>query len=148
MAGTRFAYVRSFELPDPLLPNTFIVVRIDGHGFHRFVCLQASISKMLAGSCGINHSLLSLQTALSLGCTLLCKPIRFSDAHAYIKPNDHRGLELMNAAAQSVMEAYPDVMLAFGESDEYRYELSSGSLSPVLSFPFILSSDSEFYHYL
>lgn len=37
MAGTRFAYVRTFELPDPLLPNTFIVVRIDGHGFHRSV---------------------------------------------------------------------------------------------------------------
>jgi tRNA(His) guanylyltransferase len=35
MSGSRFAYVRSFELPDPLLPGTFIVFRLDGHTFHR-----------------------------------------------------------------------------------------------------------------
>jgi len=45
---------------------------------------------------------------------------RFSDMHEFKKPNDVRGLSLMNAAARSVMEAYPDVVLAFGESDEYR----------------------------
>jgi tRNA(His) guanylyltransferase len=45
---------------------------------------------------------------------------RFSDIHGFEKPNDIRGLDLMNAAARSVMEAYPDVVLAFGESDEYR----------------------------
>lgn len=45
---------------------------------------------------------------------------RFSDVHEFKKPNDVRGLSLMNAAARSVMEAYPDVVLAFGESDEYR----------------------------
>ncbi|KAH7106461.1 tRNAHis guanylyltransferase [Auriculariales sp. MPI-PUGE-AT-0066] len=36
MAGSRFAYVRNFELPDPLLPDTFLVVRLDGHSFHKF----------------------------------------------------------------------------------------------------------------
>ena len=36
MAGSRFAYVRNFELPDPLLPDTYLVVRLDGHSFHRF----------------------------------------------------------------------------------------------------------------
>ena len=35
MAGSRWAYVRNFELPDTLLPNTFILLRIDGHAFHR-----------------------------------------------------------------------------------------------------------------
>ena len=35
MAGSRFAYVRNFELTDRLLPDTFIVLRIDGHSFHR-----------------------------------------------------------------------------------------------------------------
>ena len=35
MAGSRFAYVRNFELPDPLLPDTYIVLRVDGHSFHR-----------------------------------------------------------------------------------------------------------------
>jgi tRNA(His) guanylyltransferase len=37
MAKSRFEYVRNFELPDPLLPETFIVVRIDGRGFHKWV---------------------------------------------------------------------------------------------------------------
>lgn len=51
----------------------------------------------------------------------------------------------MNAAAQSVMEAYPDVMLAFGESDEYRYELLKISSSCALSFVSIISPDFELY---
>lgn len=36
MANTRFGYVRQYELPDPLLPSTYLVVRIDGKGFHGF----------------------------------------------------------------------------------------------------------------
>ncbi|KIK70375.1 hypothetical protein GYMLUDRAFT_148632 [Collybiopsis luxurians FD-317 M1] len=36
MAGSRFAYVKKFELPDALLPSTFMVLRLDGHSFHRF----------------------------------------------------------------------------------------------------------------
>ncbi|SPO40305.1 related to THG1 - protein required for tRNA-His guanylylation at 5` end [Pseudozyma flocculosa] len=36
MAGTKFAYVRNFELPDAVLPSTYMVVRIDGKGFHKF----------------------------------------------------------------------------------------------------------------
>ena len=37
MANTRYAYVRDFELPDPLLPDTFILFRLDGHSFHRYI---------------------------------------------------------------------------------------------------------------
>lgn len=37
MAGSRFSYVRNFELPDPLLPGTFMLFRLDGHSFHRSV---------------------------------------------------------------------------------------------------------------
>lgn len=36
MANSRFAYVRNFELPDPLLPTTYFIVRLDGKGFHGF----------------------------------------------------------------------------------------------------------------
>ena len=36
MAVSRFAYVRDFELPDQLLPATFIILRIDGHAFHKY----------------------------------------------------------------------------------------------------------------
>jgi tRNA(His) guanylyltransferase len=36
MANTRFGYVRQYELSDVMLPGTFMVVRLDGKGFHRF----------------------------------------------------------------------------------------------------------------
>ncbi|KDN34036.1 hypothetical protein RSAG8_12869, partial [Rhizoctonia solani AG-8 WAC10335] len=80
MANTRFQYVRAFELPDPLLPHTHLVLRIDGHAFHKF-----------------------------------------SDAHGFRKPNDERALQLMDKAAQTVMEEYPDILLGFGESDEFSF---------------------------
>ncbi|WVQ95476.1 hypothetical protein IAU59_002573 [Kwoniella sp. CBS 9459] len=82
MAKSRFEYVRNYETPDPLMPNTFIVVRIDGRGFHKF-----------------------------------------SDAHSFEKPNDRRALDLMDLAAKTVMDEYKDVVLAFGESDEYSFLL-------------------------
>lgn len=44
--------------------------------------------------------------------------VRFSDAHAFEKPNDIRALNLMDRAAQSVMQELGDVIMAFGESDE------------------------------
>ncbi|ODN99632.1 hypothetical protein L198_03476 [Cryptococcus wingfieldii CBS 7118] len=82
MAKSRFEYVRNYELPDPLTPNTFIVVRVDGKGFHKF-----------------------------------------SNEHDFSKPNDKRALDLMDAAAQAVLEEYKDVVMAFGESDEYSFLL-------------------------
>ncbi|KAJ7692120.1 Thg1 C terminal domain-containing protein [Mycena rosella] len=80
MAGSKYAYVRNFELPDPLLPGTFMVLRLDGHSFHRF-----------------------------------------SDEHEFTKPNDARALALMDHAAMDLMEQYPDIVLAFGESDEFSF---------------------------
>ena len=44
---------------------------------------------------------------------------RFSDAHSFVKPNDKAALDLMDRAAQHVMSELPDVVLGFGESDEY-----------------------------
>ncbi|WRT70769.1 uncharacterized protein IL334_007768 [Kwoniella shivajii] len=86
MAKSRFEYVRSYELPDPLMPGTFIVVRIDGRGFHKF-----------------------------------------SDAHSFSKPNDRRALDLMDMAAKTVMDEYKDVIMAFGESDEYSFLLKKNT---------------------
>ena len=37
MAGSKFEYVRHFEVDDALLRNTWLVVRVDGHNFHRCV---------------------------------------------------------------------------------------------------------------
>ncbi|KAK9321954.1 Thg1 C terminal domain-containing protein [Lipomyces orientalis] len=36
MAKSRFEYVRTYEQDGMLLPNTYIVIRLDGRGFHRF----------------------------------------------------------------------------------------------------------------
>ncbi len=46
---------------------------------------------------------------------------RFSEKYAFEKPNDRRALELMNAAAKAVMAELPDIVIAYGISDEYRY---------------------------
>ncbi|CDZ96492.1 trnahis guanylyltransferase [Phaffia rhodozyma] len=80
MSNSRYEYVRSYEQPDNLLPNTFLLLRIDGHAFHKF-----------------------------------------SDQHRFTKPNDLRALELMDRAAKAIMNEYPDVVLGFGESDEYSF---------------------------
>ncbi|TGO30712.1 hypothetical protein BPAE_0004g00390 [Botrytis paeoniae] len=80
MANSKYEYVKAFEQPDLLIPNTWIVVRIDGRGFHKF-----------------------------------------SDKYAFEKPNDRRALDLMNAAAKAVMMEMPDIVIAYGISDEYSF---------------------------
>ncbi|OQS00556.1 tRNA(His) guanylyltransferase-like [Achlya hypogyna] len=86
MANSRYEYVRQFELPDPVLRNTWIVVRIDGKGFHKF-----------------------------------------TDIHGYAKPNDSRGLGLMNKAACAVMHEFGDICLAYGQSDEFSFVVTKAS---------------------
>ncbi|XP_055610199.1 probable tRNA(His) guanylyltransferase [Uranotaenia lowii] len=80
MANSRFEYVKSFEQPDKLLPNCWIVIRVDGKGFHKF--------------CNV---------------------------HAFEKPNDELGLNLMNLAAVAVMQEFNEIILAYGQSDEYSF---------------------------
>ncbi|MCJ1409098.1 tRNA-His guanylyltransferase [Ptychographa xylographoides] len=36
MANSKYEYVKDYERSDCLLPSTYIVIRIDGRGFHRF----------------------------------------------------------------------------------------------------------------
>jgi tRNA(His) guanylyltransferase len=37
MSGSKYEYVRAYERPDGLLPNAFLLLRIDGHAFHKSV---------------------------------------------------------------------------------------------------------------
>uniref|UniRef100_A0A0B6ZC82 tRNA(His) guanylyltransferase n=2 Tax=Arion vulgaris TaxID=1028688 RepID=A0A0B6ZC82_9EUPU len=46
---------------------------------------------------------------------------KFTDVHNYEKPNDDRGLSLMTRAAQSVLGSFNDIVLAYGQSDEYSF---------------------------
>ncbi|XP_060526870.1 probable tRNA(His) guanylyltransferase [Cylas formicarius] len=80
MAKSKFEYVRNYESDENVLPNCWIVVRVDGKSFHKF-----------------------------------------SEKHSFEKPNDARALGLMNKAASVVMEEYKDVLLAYGQSDEYSF---------------------------
>ncbi|RHZ17319.1 hypothetical protein DYB37_006467, partial [Aphanomyces astaci] len=98
MANSRFEYVRNFELPDQVLLNTWIVVRVDGRGFHKYVRYAHQHHR------GIYRH------------TWYSSPHRFTDTHGYAKPNDARGLHLMNRA---VMQEFGDIFLAYGQSDEY-----------------------------
>ena len=36
MANSKYEYVKEFENEDILLKNTWVVVRIDGRGFHKY----------------------------------------------------------------------------------------------------------------
>lgn len=83
MAKSRFEYVKQFEVHEKLLPETYIVVRIDGKKFHEF-----------------------------------------SRYYKFDKPNDQKALNLMNASAKNVLLTYKqDIILAYGESDEYSFIL-------------------------
>ncbi|KAF3021473.1 tRNA-histidine guanylyltransferase 1-like [Neopestalotiopsis sp. 37M] len=44
MANSRFEYVKAFEQADYLMPNTWIVVRIDGRGFTK-LCTKYGFEK-------------------------------------------------------------------------------------------------------
>lgn len=63
---------------------------------------------------------------LCLSCPLISALfVRFSKIHTFEKPNDERALRLMNACATSMLEKFPDIVFAYGVSDEYRYNIFS-----------------------
>lgn len=43
MAKSQFEYVKKFEVADECLPNTWIVIRLDGRCFHKYVYVDVSI---------------------------------------------------------------------------------------------------------
>jgi tRNA(His) guanylyltransferase len=46
---------------------------------------------------------------------------KFTEAHKFEKPNDLRGLSLMNFAAACVMKEFNEIVLSYGQSDEYSF---------------------------
>jgi tRNA(His) guanylyltransferase len=98
LTKNRYEYVRAFEQSDVLLPNTFIVIRIDGRGFHK--C--------------------EIQACNSMQGPLITT--RFTTTHNFLKPNDQRGLDLMNSCAISVMKNLRDIEIGYGTSDEFRFD--------------------------
>ncbi|KAI2481170.1 tRNA guanylyltransferase [Pyrenophora tritici-repentis] len=46
---------------------------------------------------------------------------KFTAKYEFVKPNDKNGLDVMNAAAKAVMKELPDLVMAFGNSDEFSF---------------------------
>jgi tRNA(His) guanylyltransferase len=82
MANSRYEYVKSFERENILLPETHIIIRVDGRGFHKF-----------------------------------------SKFYNFEKPNDERALKVINLSAKKLMDVIPDIIVAYGDSDEYSFLL-------------------------
>ncbi|PIA17500.1 tRNAHis guanylyltransferase [Coemansia reversa NRRL 1564] len=49
---------------------------------------------------------------------------KFTAKHGFEKPNDIRALHLMNRAAMTVVEHMTDIVIAYGQSDEYSFVFS------------------------
>lgn len=86
MAKSRYEYVKNFEQDLTALPQTWIVIRVDGQAF-----------------------------------------TKFCETHHLEKPNDLRCLNIMNKAAQMTCLKFTDIVLAYGQSDEYSFVISPNS---------------------
>ncbi len=86
MAKSRYEYVKTFEQDPSILPQTWIVIRIDGQSFSRF-----------------------------------CQ------VHNLLKPNDSSCLSSMNSSARAVCLKFTEIVLAYGQSDEYSFVLPPSS---------------------
>ena len=87
MSNSKYEYVKLFESSDVLLPQCWVVIRIDGRYF-----------------------------------------TRFTSDHNYAKPNDRRGIDLMNRCAKQVLLEFPgDLIMAYGQSDEYSFVMRKTS---------------------
>lgn len=58
-------------------------------------------------------------------CNLIC--FRFAEQHKFTKPNDDRALGLMTRSARSVMEELEDIVIAYGQSDEFSFVFKRSS---------------------
>ncbi|XP_050453479.1 probable tRNA(His) guanylyltransferase isoform X2 [Cataglyphis hispanica] len=78
---------------------------------------------------------------------------RFCETHQFVKPNDVAALELMNRAAIAVMEDFKEIILGFGQSDEYSFvfrkdtELYKRRASKLLSNVNSLFASSYVYYW-
>ncbi|CAL9146553.1 unnamed protein product, partial [Musa hybrid cultivar] len=52
----------------------------------------------------------------------------------FAKPNDENALNLMNSCAVSMLEQFPDIVFAYGVSDEYRHPFAVLYGRKLLSF--------------
>eukprot|EP00903_Cladosiphon_okamuranus_P010775 g10181.t1 len=74
---------------------------------------------------------------------------KFTAEHGFTKPNDERGLLLMAECARQVMSEWSDLVMAYGQSDEFSFLLPAssplyGRRSAKLSTSFVSLFSSSF----
>ena len=52
---------------------------------------------------------------------------KFTTNHGFKKPNDIKGLSLMNKCAEEVLKQFSDIWIAYGQSDEFSFVLRKES---------------------
>jgi tRNA(His) guanylyltransferase len=78
---------------------------------------------------------------------------KFCESLGLEKPNDVRALNLMNSAAREVMDNFHEIVLGFGESDEYSFvfkknaKLFNRREDKILSCVLSLFSSSYMFHF-
>ncbi|KAJ5020581.1 tRNAHis guanylyltransferase-domain-containing protein [Bipolaris maydis] len=58
---------------------------------------------------------------------------KFTTKYNFTKPNDKNGIDVMNAAAKAVMQEIPDLVMAFGNSDEYSFVFHKDLTTTIVS---------------
>lgn len=78
---------------------------------------------------------------------------KFSDKHKFDKPNDLRAIQLMNKCAIRVMCEFKDILVAYGQSDEYSFILRKDTTlynrrgSKIMTYINSLFSSSYVYYW-
>lgn len=78
---------------------------------------------------------------------------KFSDRHNFVKPNDDRALQLMNRCAEQVLQDFRDIIIAYGQSDEYSFVFKKNCstynrrASKLMSTLVSLFASSYVYHW-
>ena len=78
---------------------------------------------------------------------------KFCESLSFEKPNDMRGLKLMNKAAKTVMSNFKDIAMAYGQSDEFSFvfrkyaTLFNRRSDKILSCVVSLFSSAYIFHF-
>jgi tRNA(His) guanylyltransferase len=77
----------------------------------------------------------------------------FCDVHGFEKPNDLRGIKLMSECAKEVMKSFNEIVIAYGDSDEFSFAFKRSAKvfnrreDKILSCALSLFSSSYVFHW-
>jgi tRNA(His) guanylyltransferase len=78
---------------------------------------------------------------------------QFCDVHGFEKPNDMRGIKLMTKCAKEVMKNFTEIVITYGDSDEFSFVFKKSAKifnrreDKILSCVLSLFSTSYVFHW-